>query len=211
MNPVVCGIVFPLILIHHLVGFYDQRFQIIRRLVRPYFSNRNMVLVVPHTLMQAFHLPAEFFLIAVPEHGDKFIPADAVHPWRIQRGVNHFKAILDQLIARAVSQRVVGLLEARDITVYNAHRAKLLKLVAVFKHSIAVVSAGERIMKAQRIQMAKQIPAAQQRHDEIADHLDQRADQHHHILIRVIHAEAAHHAVFNENRPRHQPGNILRL
>ena len=204
-------VIVPLVLVHDLVCPGNHCLHAERLLPAPGITHSNMLLGFMDCRMQVRYLGPERLLLNVREYRHKFISAGPVDPGGVQLIPDQLITVPDQQITCVMSHRIIDLLEAGNIAVYHAHGLALVRKGIVLKERIAVVSAGERVMEAECIQMLEQIPAPQQRDHKIADHLEQRSDQPHHIRVRIVHAEKAHQLAIRKDRSGSQPLNLLRL
>ena len=124
-----------------------------------------MVRVLLDALAQRLHV----FLKALPgeitEQSDEFITAGTVDPWSLQSFLQKTHTVTDQPVSCVMPQGVVGLLKAGDVAVNHAQLLQIAQQRALLEHGIhgvSVIKIGKRIVIAQGVQPAQQVPAAEQ-------------------------------------------------
>lgn len=198
-------VIVALVLIHDFIRLRDQHFQMEGRLVGPSVADGNMVLVLLDDAAQVADLAQKIAFTDILKDRDKFIAACAVYRLGVQRAMDEIVAMADQLVARIVPKRVVGLFQGGDVAIDHADRTGMEQAVDMFQHGVPVESAGQQVVEAQHIQFVQQVTPSQQGNDKVTDDFQQWADQCQCFRVGVIHSKEADDLIFNRNRARDQP------
>lgn len=210
-HAVIERIIDPLVVIHHAVGLRDQLLHAQGTPVRPGIAHRNVMSSLPDALLQTGHALQKILFAHVLKHGHELVAAAAENIGNAQRAVNELVALADELVAPLVPHDVVDVLEARNVAEDHAERTSLPRPAVQLEQRVAVEGSRERIAEAHGAQALQKIAPSEQRHHEVAYHLEKRRYEIQLVPIGIVHADEADDAVFHADGPGRQRMHALRL
>ena len=181
-------IIFPFVLVHHLVGLSDEFFQLQRFLIGPSMPYRHMALIFFDLLPQLIDFILKLLFSAIGIHRHKFISAGPIDFAVLVPLADQATAMADQPVARFMPLVVIDLFQAADSAINNAHRVHG-QFPILLVHGMAVVGPCQLVVIAQVIHPLQQITPPQKGDGKIADHLHKGFDHGHHLFIRIVHAD----------------------